>query len=425
MPRRANAARGAEGQRDVHRYFRDRTLACAHAMADDSASEALVIERLTFGFDALARLRGQVIFVPYGAPGDRVRVVLREHRRSWARGEIVEVWCRSWRLYSTEDGLPYDDITSIAPGPQGDVWIGTRIGAIRFDGVDWEYRQGRRWLPGDDVRDVAVAEDGAAWFATDGGVGRIGQQPMTLAEKAARFEAEIDRYHRRTPFEYVDSVRLARPGDTSELRQRDSDNDGLWTGMYGAGEAFAYAATGSPVARRRARQAFEALRFLSEVTQDAEPPGRPGLIARTILSTSGPDPNLGLLERDRRRRRQQDRLWKLLSPRWPKSADGRWYWKSDASSDELDGHFFFYAQYYDLVADSEAEYRSEVRPSPWTEARLARSMRCVRTRSFARRMVAATGSTWDRTPRSTFWPSTSRTPEPSGRARLSAELRGP
>ena len=268
--------------------------------------------------------------------------------------------CRSWRLYSTEDGLPYGDLTSIAPGPQGDVWIGTRLGAIRFDGTDWEYRQGRRWLPGDAVRDVAVADDGTAWFATDGGVGRIGWQPMTLAEKAARFEADIDRYHRRTPFGYVDSVRLAGPGDTSEFRQRDSDNDGLWTGMYGAGEVFAYAATGSPAARRRARQAFEALRFLSEVTQGGEPPGRPGLIARTILPTSGPDPNHGLLERDRRRRSQQDRRWKVLSPRWPKSADGRWYWKSDASSDELDGHFFFYAQYYELVARSEAE-RSEVR----------------------------------------------------------------
>jgi hypothetical protein len=53
-------------------------------------------------------------------------------------------------------------------------------------------------------------------------------------------------------------------------------------------------------------------------------------------------------------------LWKVISPRWPKSADGKWYWKSDTSSDELDGHFFFYALYYDLVARTDDE-RNRVR----------------------------------------------------------------
>ena len=49
--------------------------------------------------------------------------------------------------------------------------------------------------------------------------------------------------------------------------QPDSDNDGLWTGMYGAGECFAYASTKDPAAKHRATKAFEALRFLSLVTQ--------------------------------------------------------------------------------------------------------------------------------------------------------------
>lgn len=53
-------------------------------------------------------------------------------------------------------------------------------------------------------------------------------------------------------------------------------------------------------------------------------------------------------------------MWKVYEPRWPTSADGQWYWKSDTSSDELDGHYFFYALYYDLVAQSDAE-RTEVR----------------------------------------------------------------
>jgi hypothetical protein len=45
----------------------------------------------------------------------------------------------------------------------------------------------------------------------------------------------------------------------------------------------------------------------------------------------------------------------VIVPRWPTSADGKWYWKTDTSSDELDGHYFLYGLYYDLVAETEAE----------------------------------------------------------------------
>jgi hypothetical protein len=265
-----------------------------------------------------------------------------------------------WTLYTGADGLPYDDFTSIAAGGDGSVWFGTRIGAIRFDGRHWSYRQGRRWLPHDEVRSIAVDSDGTAWIATAGGISRIARRPMTLAEKARFFEEEIDRRQRRTPYEFVHPVHVAVPGDASKWTQTDSDNDGLWTAMYGAGECFAYAATGDENARRRARKAFEALRFLSEVTQGGSHPAPRGFVARSILPVSGPDPNLrDSPERDRRRQ-QTDRLWKVIAPRWPVSADGKWYWKSDTSSDELDGHFFFYAAYYDHVARTEEEKR-EVR----------------------------------------------------------------
>jgi hypothetical protein len=65
-------------------------------------------------------------------------------------------------------------------------------------------------------------------------------------------------------------------------------------------------------------------------------------------------------DRDAKRQASQDSQWKIMSPRWPKSADGKWYWKSDTSSDELDGHYFFYAVYYDLVAET-AQEKEEVR----------------------------------------------------------------
>lgn len=260
-----------------------------------------------------------------------------------------------WKLYAGSDGLPYDAFTCIAAGGDSAVWFGTDKGAIRFDGSRWAYRQGLRWLPDDFVNDIAVDQSGVFYGATPRGISVMSRTPMTLAEKAAWYEEQIDRYHRRTPFEYVLHVRLKQPGEISEFIQHDSDNDGLWTSMYGAGECFAYAATGDTLAKKRADQAFKALEFLGKVTQGGSHPAPMGFVARTILPTDGPDPNEGRIERDQRHKAEHDSLWKIISPRWPKSRDGKWYWKTDTSSDELDGHYFFYGLYYDLVAKTQAE----------------------------------------------------------------------
>ena len=92
------------------------------------------------------------------------------------------------------------------------------------------------------------------------------------------------------------------------------------------------------------------------MTEGGEHPAPRGFVARSIVPTSGPDPNKAdSLEHDEQKRQKEDRLWKVMSPRWPVSADGKWYWKTDTSSDELDGHFFFYALYYDLVASTDEE----------------------------------------------------------------------
>jgi len=293
------------------------------------------------------------------APRDVRAVCFDSRDRLWFAGpQGVGVRTgEEWELLGGYAGLPYDDFTTMTAGEEGVVWFGTTKGAIRFDGTTWEYRQPPRWLPGEHVRGIAVNADGDAWFATPEGVGLIERKPMTLAEKAAFFEEEIDKYHRRTPYGYILSVRLKEPGDKSEWTQHDSDNDGLWTSMYGAGECFAYAATKDPEAKRRAADAFEAVRFLSQVTQGGSHPAPHGFPARTILPTSGPNPNEHpsyTAEGDRERQRR-DPQWKIIQPRWPTSEDGRWYWKTDTSSDELDGHYFLYACYYDLVAETDEE----------------------------------------------------------------------
>ena len=267
---------------------------------------------------------------------------------------------KEWTLFTGTEGLPYNDFTTMAAGEDGVVWFGTRMGAIRYDGQNWEYREGKRWVPDNNVKGIAVMPEGHAWFATAAGLSQIERRPMTLAEKAVHFENMIDAFHRRTPWEYVLEVNVAKPGTTNNFTQGDSDNDGLWTSMYGAGECFAYGATKDPLAKKRAQKAFEALRWLGEVTQGGDHAPPPGYVARTILPTSGRDPNIGRIEGDKRHKASEDSLWKIYEPRWPKSKDGQWYWKSDTSSDELDGHFFFYPLYYDLVCETEAE-KSRVR----------------------------------------------------------------
>ena len=296
------------------------------------------------------------------AVGDVPGVVFDARGQLWFASK-AGVGCKTgggWRFFEGKDGLPWNDFTALAAGPDGEVWFGTHLGVERFDGKNWAYREGPRWLPNDDVIQGAVDPSGAAWFATAGGVGRIEFRPMTLAAKAERYERDIEDFVKRTPDGYVSVAPLRRAGDKTSAAPQDDDNDGLWTAMYGAGECFAYGATKNPKARERAKQAFEALRFLQKVTQGGPHAPPKGYVARSIRPANGPDPNAGRLAEDQREQQHGDRLWKAYEPRWPKSADGQWFWKSDTSSDELDGHYFFYPLYYEFCADSEAE-RARVR----------------------------------------------------------------
>ncbi|MCC6797836.1 MAG: hypothetical protein IT366_22165 [Candidatus Hydrogenedentes bacterium] len=275
-------------------------------------------------------------------------------------GSLQGVGClegSAWTLYTGADGLPFNEFTGIACGPKGEVWFATTKGAIRFEDGTWNYRQGKRWVPNDDLRAVAVDAKGNAWFATKDGVGVIERRPMTLAEKAKWYEDEIDKYNRRTEYGYVLGSSVEKPGDKSTHKNHDSDNDGLWTSMYGAGECFAYAATKDPKAKERAKKAFEALRFLSVAPVDGEVKQQPGFVARTVVETTEADPNLqkNYTLEGQKEEQKGDSMWKAYTPRWPLTKDKKYWYKTDTSSDELDGHYFFYAAYYDLVADTDEE----------------------------------------------------------------------
>jgi hypothetical protein len=268
------------------------------------------------------------------------------------------VGCRvsneEWRLFTGADGLPYNDFTCMATGPKG-VWFGTTNGAIHYRDGLWSFRQGRRWLLDNHVREIAVDTEGNAWIATAQGVSCIACQPITLAGKAAFYGEEIEKHHRRTRFGYVDPAVLSAPGDKSTAVPVFTDNDGHFTGLYLGATSLGYAVTGSEKMKRDAANAFRALAFLSEVTQGGTHPAPKGFIARTVLPTSEQDPNPQFDLAYDLRRNKADSLWKIVQPRWPVDQSGEWYWKNDSSSDELDGHFFGYAIYFDRVCGTDSE----------------------------------------------------------------------
>src|ERR1044071_3811210 len=52
----------------------------------------ILLTTLAYGGDAMGRLDdGRAVFVPFGLPGERVRVHLTEDKRNFARGEIAEI----------------------------------------------------------------------------------------------------------------------------------------------------------------------------------------------------------------------------------------------------------------------------------------------------------------------------------------------
>lgn len=244
--------------------------------------------------------------------------------------------------------LPCGEVRALAFDGEGRPWVGTALGVARLDADGWTLRHSLRWLPNDDVQHIALEGEGTAWVATAGGVATLRRRPMTLAAKAEHYQRIVAARHVRQPG-LVEKCVLAQQGDLNTWSPTDTDNDGQYTGMYLAAEAYRYAATLSEEARAGAVRAFEALVRLQTVT------GTTGFIARTMIPanwTRMADPNHEYTPAELAEIRVDDPRYKDVPVRWRPSADGKWMWKGDTSSDEITGHFYAYGVFFDLVADS-------------------------------------------------------------------------
>jgi hypothetical protein len=229
------------------------------------------------------------------------------------------------------DGVPYEQISLVRLGADGSIWLGSEMGAMRWESGQWHMYNGKRWFPSNTVTAILTLEDHTTYVGTDQGLGVIWREEWTLEQKAHHFEAVIAERHDR--FGFVSSCTLDAPGDVSKWKVDTQDNDGLWTSIYAIAKIFEYATTKDEAARERAWRAVSAM---LDMTRKCPIPGYP---ARALIKR-GEYPDL-----------TEDH------PRYQASTDPDWLWRNDTSSDETDGHYWVYGLYYDLCAteDEKAE----------------------------------------------------------------------
>lgn len=238
---------------------------------------------------------------------------------------------RGWHAFTGAEGLPILDLTRVAVAADGTVWLGSDRGLMRWHGGHWSYLASKRWLPDDRVTAIAPAADGAVWVGTPKGLAHLFHRKITLAEKAAILQRDLE--SRAGRHGYVTVKQLRAPGELDGATQEISDNDGLWTALYIASQTFRYAVTKSPEAKAQAAQSMKALLRLESIT------GISGFPARAICNVNEPQFTGRSLRSD---------------SEWHESTvEKDWYWKGETSSDELDGHYLGWYLFYELAANDE------------------------------------------------------------------------
>ena len=246
---------------------------------------------------------------------------------------------KTFKAGSIDQKLPWTEITTVK-NINGQLWFGSTKGAFKFrkDGK-YDYYASKRWLVDDEVIDIAAGSNNSVLVLTKKGLSKINFIEMTLAEKADYFQ-EIQR-SRHIRHGYTGNLSLTIPGDISSGFYHDTDNDGLWTSMYLAGELFRYAVTKSEDAKLNAYDAFEAMERLTDIS------GVSGFPARAIEREG-----VELDEGSNGFSPEQIVAWqKENGSTWQFDKTGRWKWKVSTSSDESCGHFFVYALFAELAPD--------------------------------------------------------------------------
>ncbi len=218
--------------------------------------------------------------------------------------------------------MPWTEITS-ANEVNGELWFGSTYGAmmLRPDGK-FNYFASKRWLPSDTIVSITKGPEHSVLVLTNGGMAQILFKSMTLEEKAMYYEKQVRDRHIRLGFNAT--ISGMTNGDVTTGSLENSDNDGLWTTMYLAGETFRYAVTKSDEALQYVRESLDAIERLYTIN-----PLHNGFPSRSFERAG----------------------YNKASEPWRATEDPEWDWKSTTSSDEAIGHIFACGAIAELVPD--------------------------------------------------------------------------
>ena len=232
-------------------------------------------------------------------------------------------WFNGNDFYSVPDGS-FNDMFFTADGKK---YFATNTGIITLIEGKISYYSYGAWLMHPTVTKITVSDKGTIAAVTPRGISVINPLCMTLEQKANHYDEYAVKYFTRNEGYQVDRS-LKKYGDMDSGVLYNSDNDGLFTGLYCASQCFRYKVTGDKKAKENAKRAVEAMIKLTEVT------GKPGFTARATRYAN--EENFGDGNREE----------------WHACADNPdCEWLGETSSDEMTGHYFAYGIYYDLVAD--------------------------------------------------------------------------
>ena len=232
-------------------------------------------------------------------------------------------WFNGNDFYSVPDGS-FNDMFFAEDGKK---YFATDTGIITLIEGKISYLSFGAWLMHPTVTKITVSDNGTIAAVTPRGISIITSKMMTLEEKANHFDELADKYYVRNEGYSVSRI-LRKYGDMDSGVLLNSDNDGLFTGLYCASQCFRYKVTGDEKAKSNAKRAVEAMIKLTEVT------GRPGFTARATRYAHEENYGTGVREE-----------WHACE----NIPDCEWL--GETSSDEMTGHYFAYGIYFDLVAD--------------------------------------------------------------------------
>jgi len=92
---------------------------------------------------------------------------------TWGGG-VARFDGKSWKNFTTTDGLAGNIVYSMEIAPDGVYWFGTNHGVSRYDGETWKRYDRSHGLLDDNVYALAVTKDGQIWAGTKRGVTRLG-----------------------------------------------------------------------------------------------------------------------------------------------------------------------------------------------------------------------------------------------------------